>query len=616
MRSFREELGAGEWGTKELTNKYKKETPGQKIEESKIDILRNMMAGVDKIDTSGAAYTKLKNYMKSLDDKNLQMIAKANIKFMSNLANTELKSRKTQKEFAEKVEYFSMSELKDQLKKEYGSKNASLLKIVKIKSGVSIQTPSGQELERYHNVPKLGYTLAEKNLSDKEKDIEDLMKMIKNPDPKRVKEYGGKDEYVSMLKDKVKKLMKETYIGEDVNEEKNSLESELGGTEEQRVQLLKLYGKAFKAFPGSPKQKKINAEIENLRKKMKKDVKEETLNEAAPIRRLLATNNLYGYFSGTPKVTGLNPNDVIGKIWGLKSVKGYSEFYLWNFDAYDKSVTKHIKLKSGEKLFRYVSQTTATSNLKPMIKVNVAKSLVYFLKQDENYEYIDPPEFESKGVKFNGIQLTEDGAKGLDISNWTEIVRESNKLTDNFERQLFERLAQDDAYADRDYDVVKKAWDKAKDKNKVIQKYGLKTAFSNLRGGEIKLGISNELRSRPKRKIAALDGDKLIYITGWPMKIHFHEEVQTESYSETYDRNYLKKLLQNPKTEMDEEEALDLFQEIESDKMMKKMVVANSKAYKEGQNANSYNENPYGKSKSDKGSFNFWMFIFGFDDAN
>lgn len=62
--------------------------------------------------------------------------------------------------FGEKTEYFSMSELKKQLKKEYGSK-ASSLKIVKIKGGVSIQTPSGQELDRYNNVPKLGYTVVE-----------------------------------------------------------------------------------------------------------------------------------------------------------------------------------------------------------------------------------------------------------------------------------------------------------------------------------------------------------------------------------------------------------------------------------------------------------------------
>ena len=67
--------------------------------------------------------------------------------------------------FGEKVEYYSMPELKKQLKKEYGSE-ASSLKIVKVKGrgrtqSVSIQTPSGQELDRYNNVPGLGYTLAE-----------------------------------------------------------------------------------------------------------------------------------------------------------------------------------------------------------------------------------------------------------------------------------------------------------------------------------------------------------------------------------------------------------------------------------------------------------------------
>ena len=59
--------------------------------------------------------------------------------------------------FGEKVEYFNMVQLKKQLKKDYGSK-ASSLKIVKVKGGVSIQTPSGNELERYNHVPKLGYT--------------------------------------------------------------------------------------------------------------------------------------------------------------------------------------------------------------------------------------------------------------------------------------------------------------------------------------------------------------------------------------------------------------------------------------------------------------------------
>lgn len=66
-------------------------------------------------------------------------------------------TKKFKQMFGEKVEYFNMVQLKKQLKKEYGSK-ASSLKIVNVKGGVSIQTPSGNELERYNHVPKLGYT--------------------------------------------------------------------------------------------------------------------------------------------------------------------------------------------------------------------------------------------------------------------------------------------------------------------------------------------------------------------------------------------------------------------------------------------------------------------------
>jgi len=71
-------------------------------------------------------------------------------------------TKKFKQMFGEKVEYFNMVQLKKQLKKDYGSK-ANSLKIVKVKGGVSIQTPSGQELERYNHVPKLGYTAEEKN---------------------------------------------------------------------------------------------------------------------------------------------------------------------------------------------------------------------------------------------------------------------------------------------------------------------------------------------------------------------------------------------------------------------------------------------------------------------
>ena len=77
-------------------------------------------------------------------------------------------TKKFKQMFGEKVQYFNMAGLKKQLKKDYGSK-ASSLKIVKVKGGVSIQTPSGNELEKYNHVPKLGYTVAEDKIELDEK---------------------------------------------------------------------------------------------------------------------------------------------------------------------------------------------------------------------------------------------------------------------------------------------------------------------------------------------------------------------------------------------------------------------------------------------------------------
>ena len=51
--------------------------------------------------------------------------------------------------------------------------------------------------------------------TDKELDIKDLEKMIKNPDPKRVKSYGG-TKYVDMLKSKLAKLKESTDLEEAI----------------------------------------------------------------------------------------------------------------------------------------------------------------------------------------------------------------------------------------------------------------------------------------------------------------------------------------------------------------------------------------------------------------
>ena len=62
----------------------------------------------------------------------------------------------------------SLGDLKKTLEKEYGSANFKKLKFVKIKQDiVSIQTPSGQELERYQRIPKTGWrSISEGNVNE------------------------------------------------------------------------------------------------------------------------------------------------------------------------------------------------------------------------------------------------------------------------------------------------------------------------------------------------------------------------------------------------------------------------------------------------------------------
>jgi hypothetical protein len=72
-------------------------------------------------------------------------------------------------------------------------------------------------------------------------------------------------------------------------------------------------------------------------------------------------------------------------------------------------LTKDLKLKSGEKVFRYVNRTTAIGGMTPFIKINLEKGLLYFPVHSDN----DDVMFETRGVNPLWINIIEDKmAKG------------------------------------------------------------------------------------------------------------------------------------------------------------------------------------------------------------
>ena len=76
---------------------------------------------------------------------------------------------------------------------------------------------------------------------------------------------------------------------------------------------------------------------------------------------------------------------------------GGGDGYLYELDLYDKWLTQRERLKKGEKIYRYFTRMSAMSNSAPLIKINVDKGLLYFMKP-EDYENPDLIEFETKGI--------------------------------------------------------------------------------------------------------------------------------------------------------------------------------------------------------------------------
>jgi len=93
--------------------------------------------------------------------------------------------------------------------------------------------------------------------------------------------------------------------------------------------------------------------------------------------------------------------------------------YLFNLDDYDKKLVSAIKLKSGEKIYRYFNETSAIGGFVLLIKINLEKGLAYFAKDYDSEDI----EFETKGTKLEWLNLIEQKdaqyAQGGNLSTFT-----------------------------------------------------------------------------------------------------------------------------------------------------------------------------------------------------
>lgn len=92
--------------------------------------------------------------------------------------------------------------------------------------------------------------------------------------------------------------------------------------------------------------------------------------------------------------------------FATKEAKGRGDFRLYTLNSFDENYYKHIYLKQGERLYRYETYTTSISGMRPIIKVNIEKGLVYYLQDmdaDDDKNII----FETKGIKPKWMVISE-----------------------------------------------------------------------------------------------------------------------------------------------------------------------------------------------------------------
>lgn len=110
-------------------------------------------------------------------------------------------------------------------------------------------------------------------------------------------------------------------------------------------------------------------------------------------------------------------NDFAGNFGWMTPNNKYAEGYLLKLDDFDKQIISSLKFKKGEKVFRYINRASAIGGMKPLIKINVDKSLLYFLDSEsaDSGEII----FETRGLKADYINLIEGQfAKGGRMENY------------------------------------------------------------------------------------------------------------------------------------------------------------------------------------------------------
>ena len=89
------------------------------------------------------------------------------------------------------------------------------------------------------------------------------------------------------------------------------------------------------------------------------------------------------------------------KVKSILSTKemGPKDMVVFELNDYDKKEVSNVKLKSGEQVYRYLTQTVKKGGMMPYIKINFDKGLVYYMTSESMSDQAESVAFETKGSK-------------------------------------------------------------------------------------------------------------------------------------------------------------------------------------------------------------------------
>lgn len=132
-----------------------------------------------------------------------------------------------------------------------------------------------------------------------------------------------------------------------------------------------------------------------------------------------------------------NPNDFVGN-FGWRYDGRTNEGYLLKLDDYDAMLIRPDMIKSGERVYRYITDKSVIGGIKSLIKINYEKGLLYFLVESE----YDDISFEKKGIKALWISLIRDKFEmGGSVEN--ELLEDFNiRNLDAYETMQYKHLTE------------------------------------------------------------------------------------------------------------------------------------------------------------------------------